>query len=221
MDFNLDGLEDRKVGKDLISRGLFYQPHFKSKFTATSELKEKTKKGTVVYKAQNLAEYAYAPQDKYVVLEWNYDGKPWVEGVDGYGIGEKIKLSTAQKFQAIDILNGYVDPKRPDLYKKNSRVKTFAVKDLDNDLDYIFHLEDVVEFQTFNFRKFTKNIELTILEVYEGDKWADTCVTGITPRSWLTVGPDYEDTDVSFEQSYTYKCDRDEVLEDIKNLRKK
>ena len=58
----------------------------------------------------------------------------------------------------IIIVNGYVDLQRRDLYKKNSRVKTFTVKDKINYITYTFELEDCVEFQQFYLKKATNNI---------------------------------------------------------------
>ena len=199
------------------NRGLFYNQHFGSVYKATSELKENTKEGAVVYKAENLGKFAYASGDHYSPFAWNFEGKPWVEGVKGYGIGEKITLSTKEPFSKFVILNGYVCPQKPGLYKKNSRVKTFSVKDLDNNQEYVFNLEDVVEFQSFYLRKKTQNIELTIKDVYKGDKWDDTCVTAIVPETSYTF--EGEDTSVDFEQSYTYKLNKNQVLEEVERIK--
>ena len=200
------------------NRGIFYNQYFAPVYKATSELKENTKEGPVIYKAENLGKFAYAPGDHYSSFAWNFEGKPWVEGVKGYGIGEKITLSTKEPFHELSILNGYVCPQKPELYKKNSRIKTFSVKDLDNNQEYIFNLEDVVEFQYFALRRNTKNIELTIKDVYKGEKWDDTCVTAIIPETSYTF--EGEDTSVDFEQSYTYKEDKNEVLKRVEEIRK-
>ena len=199
------------------NRGLFYNQYFAPVYKVTSQLKEDTKEGPVIYKAENLGRFAYASGDHYSPFAWNFEGKPWVEGVQGFGIGEKISLSTKEPFHEISILNGYVCPQKPELYKKNSRVKTFSVRDLDNNQEYIFNLEDVVEFQYYKLRKNTKNIELTIKAVYEGEKWDDTCVTAIVPEN--TYSFEGEDTSVAFEQSFTYKKDKNKVLERIERIK--
>ncbi|MBR0098696.1 MAG: hypothetical protein IJP90_03165, partial [Treponema sp.] len=89
---------------------------------------------------------------------------------------------------------------------------------LDNNQEYIFNLEDVVEFQSFYFRKKTKNIELTIKEVYKGEKWDDTCITALIPANIYSFGD--EDKSQPFEQSYTYKRDKNEVFENIEQIKK-
>ena len=118
------------------------------------------------------------------------------------------------------ILNGYVDAKKPELYKKNSRVKTFSVQDLDSDEKYTYTLEDCVSFQHFNFRKPAKNIELTITEVYKGEKWDDTCVSAIVPET--PAGGDnelYQEQPLS--QSYTSFSDKENILDAIKEYTSK
>lgn len=191
------------------SQKRFYNYYYKTKFTASSELIEQTKNGTNIYNAENLGKFAYAPSDHYESLSWNYEAKPWVEGVKGYGIGESITISSEEEFNKIIILNGYVDVNRVDLYKKNSRVKTFTLKDLDNKVDYKINLEDLVEFQSFVLSNKTKNVKLIIEDVYKGDKWDDTCITGLVTLA------SYVDPDVPLNQSYTYKEDKDKVLNKI------
>lgn len=206
-----------KTGEYEKNRGIYYKEWYGTVYSATSELKEKTKEGTVIYKADNMKKFAYAPGDHHSDFSWNFEGKPWAEGVKGYGIGEKIRISTKEPFHILEILNGYVCPQHTDLYKKNSRVKTFTVKDLDNNLEYVFNLEDAVEFQFFKLRKVTKNVELTIKDVYKGDIWDDTFITTILPDAYSS---DWEDKSVPFVQTYTYKCDKKEILDRIEAAKK-
>ena len=195
----------------------FYNAYPGTKYSASSELKENTKNGVVEYSADNLGKFAYSPTDHYESLSWNYESKPWVEGKDDYGIGETIKLSTKESFSSITILNGYVDVKRQDLYKKNSRAKKLKVLDVDNNLEYIFELEDVVEFQTFDFKNETKNIIITIDDVYKGDKWSDTCITGLVPNSPYGI---INSDKISLKQTYSYKADKNSILERINYYKK-
>lgn len=196
----------------------FFHCYMGTKYSASSELKENTKNGTVEYSADNLGKFAYAPTDHYENLSWNYESKPWVEGKNDYGIGETINLSTEEPFSSITILNGYVDVKRMDLYKKNSRAKKLKVLDVDNNVEYIFELEDVIEFQTFSFKKKTNNIIITIDDVYKGDKWSDTCITGIVPNPSDT----YIDAEkIPLNQNYSYKKDKDYILDKINYYKNK
>lgn len=145
-------------------------------YSSSSFLKE----GKISYEPKNLGKFMY-PSD---CVDWsmpylNSKHKPWVEGVPGYGINEYIEIKSNIAVDQMQILNGYVDLTRFDLYKKNSRVKTFLYEDLDNNIKYDIELTDDVKFQNFQLEKPTKHIRLTIKEVYKGEKWDDTCVSSI------------------------------------------
>ena len=150
---------------------------YETKYSASSELKEKNTK----YVAENLGTFFLPPADKGSTSSWDTEHKPWVEGAKGYGINQFIKVKTNSQFSGLAVVNGYVDFYRRDLYKKNSRVKTFRVKDLDNKLEYDINLDDAVYVQCIKLKKPTKNIILYIKEVYKGDKWDDTCVSCLVP----------------------------------------
>lgn len=206
--------KDTKTDENIKRKGIYFHSYFKTKYSASSELVEKTKSGTVKYNAENLGKFAFETDDKYTSLYWNFETCPWA--VSGYGIGEKINIKTEEYFSSIIILNGYVDVKRLDLYKKNSRCKKIKVLDHTNNEEYIFNLEDVVEFQDFEFRNKTKDIEIIILEVYSGEKYKDLCISGIVPGS---VGYNFERDDVPYEQKYSYKKDKNSMEEIITNMK--
>lgn len=150
---------------------------FEAKYSASSELKEKNTK----YAARNLATFFLPPDSKEGFAIWDPEHKPWSEGASGYGINQYIKLKTVGQFSKLRVVNGYVDFYHRDLYKKNSRVKTFRVKDLDNNIEYEVNLKDEANIQTIQLKKPTTNIILYIKDVYKGDKWADTCVSYLSP----------------------------------------
>lgn len=52
---------------------------------------------------------------------------------------------------------------------------------------------------------------------YKGDKWDDTCITTILPDAYSS---DWEDKSVPFVQTYTYKCDKKEILDRIEAAKK-
>lgn len=204
--------EETQTNDYAKKQGYFFRPYYKTQYTASSELIENTKKGVVHYKADNLGKFAYAPADKYESLSWNFEAKPWA--VSGNGIGEKITLKTETLFEYLDILNGYVDLKKMDLYKKNSRAKCLKIVDKLNNYEYMFYLEDAVEFQKLNLRKKTNEVEITVLEVYPGEKWEDLCITGIVPDGY-SYSDDME-KDFPLTQNYTFREDPKKAREDIK-----
>ncbi|MCT4543659.1 MAG: hypothetical protein N4A63_08970 [Vallitalea sp.] len=110
----------------------------------------------------------------------------WVEGVDGYGIGEYISYyfkSNASHISTIAIYNGYA--KNEYLYNNNGRVKKLCL--YVNGRKYaILELEDTWKKQVFNVEPLKSTIEgidliltFEILEVYQGNKCEDTCIADI------------------------------------------
>lgn len=65
------------------------------------------------------------------------------------------------------------------LFKENSRVKKLKVEDLTNKLEYIMDFEDKVYFNYLELKKPSKSIKLTILDVYKGTKYQDTCISAM------------------------------------------
>ena len=133
--------------------------------SATSEMKE----GNVVYEAKSLWDY--------------YNLKPWVEGVNGSGIGQKIRIeyNTIFRFHGILLSNGFVDFNRPHLYLSNNRVKRIKVTFGNTGTFEEFDLEDSPNFQTLSFDggQNVKFITIEILDIYKGSRYDDTCINKI------------------------------------------
>lgn len=105
----------------------------------------------------------------------------WAEGVDGNGIGEKIIITGNQIFNLnkITINNGYC--KNETLYYENNRAKTLKFT-FDNDESIIIDLQDGYssyknEFEFNNIETYKVTVE--IIDVYQGSKWNDTCISDI------------------------------------------
>ena len=137
-------------------------------YSASSELKEKN----AFYKAENLR---------------TVDGLPWASA-NGYGINDKITIVTPTGCSmSLDFYNGYQSETRKDLYKANSRAKKIRIKSLESEKSIEIDLKDTPEVQTvsidklnLNYNVYT-NLEITILEVYPGDKYKDLCIQAIIP----------------------------------------
>lgn len=123
------------------------------------------------------------PKDRYNVenLFDNNNKTAWVEGKNGDGIGESVTFKKDNPFlvKKIIINNGY--KKSENLYKANNRVKNIKItfsdgSELIKELSNNFSKVDTFE---LDYEKETKWIKFTILDVYEGTKYEDTCITGI------------------------------------------
>ncbi len=112
--------------------------------------------------------------------------KPMVEGDSGNGVGVQIDVDFHIPSDNIVILNGYVDWNKQHLYKKNARMKKVLVEGEDFSLEYTF--EDYVHFAQIDFPEKTGSVKITVLEVYDGSKWADMAISGM----W--VNPDVTHT---------------------------
>ncbi len=143
--------------------------------SASSELKPF---GEINYEAGNAHDLSYKTA--------------WVEGVDGYGIGEVLTYHvqpTNPRISEIIVVNGYV--KSENAWKDNSRVKTLNVY-VDDKPYAVLHLKDIRAEQHFKIAPLGyKNdgsldkelsvwtIKFEIAEVYKGDKYEDTAITEI------------------------------------------
>jgi len=112
----------------------------------------------------------------------NKTDKPWVEGVKGYGINEKIFFEKGSIHNgSMHISIGYVSYDKPYLYKYNSRPKKIKLS-VENKFSIIADLKDTPHYQEI---KLPSNIDqddilvLEILEVYQGTKYEDTCINTI------------------------------------------
>lgn len=106
----------------------------------------------------------------------------WIEGAYGNGQYEWIKLDFDRTI-AVDniyILNGLGDV-TGNYYYKNNRVKTMLLEFSDGE-ELVIELEDnFIREQEINIdTKLTSYIKFTILEVYEGSKFDDTCIGSIS-----------------------------------------
>ncbi len=140
--------------------------------------------------------------------EWKYDGKdiegfpvvctpdykykfismPWLEGASGDGTGEwiEIKMETPywERLQILRILNGYVDIRKPYLFKENNRIKEATlICTPENPDEEIFEkkvtFEDFVYVKNIYLEKKCKKVRLRIDSVFKGSKYDDTAITSI------------------------------------------
>ena len=107
-------------------------------------------------------------------------GECWVEGVEGYGIGETLTLNLMQ-ISNIYISSGFVSFSRPHLFWENTRIRKIKVTNEAGESEIIL-LEDTPHFQELKLtttRTYIGRIILEIVEVYPGTKFSDTCVNSI------------------------------------------
>ncbi len=104
----------------------------------------------------------------------------WMEGADGYGRGESVTITYDAKYHinGMEIYNGY--HKSEELYYENGRPKKLLLE-FDDGNAYTVTLDDVYGSREIRFGQsyYTKNVTITILDVYEGTKYEDTAISEV------------------------------------------
>lgn len=180
------------------------------KVSSTSYYSETVRGYRIDYSPANLFKFVQSmDRSEYV---YNYS-IPWVEGKDDYGIGESIEFEFEKEVSAFNIINGYVDPYNLSLFKNNSRVKKLKVENLTTGKSWLVDFEDKIYINRIVSDAPSKAYKITIMDVYEGRKYKDTCITAIfTDTSWFRAQ----------EKACTYYEDfKSGTLVDFKDLNKK
>ena len=92
-----------------------------------------------------------------------------------------LKSDSSMFYNTIVIANGFICFEKPYLYQQNSRAKKIRISWDDNKKD--FDLQDTPNFQTLILSEsneyYDGDIQLEILEVYEGTKYSDVVISGV------------------------------------------
>ncbi|MFP4426381.1 MAG: NADase-type glycan-binding domain-containing protein [Spirochaetaceae bacterium] len=137
-----------------------------NEYRASSALEE----GEVVYSAENLG--------------LTESRRPWVEGVEGQGEGERITVTYREwkeVFQGLLFSIGFVSFERPELYYLNSRPRTVRIESLEPRFSFLHEFEDTPHPQFVPLPEPTAQLAVTIVDVYPGTRWEDTCVNFLIP----------------------------------------
>ena len=107
-------------------------------------------------------------------------GKPWVEGIDGDGIGSKIYIESKHEEKIAELVfsNGFVS-KKSQTYFNNNRVKRVLIKNNDGSQMQEVMIPDSSKPCTVRLNFQSSKITIEILEVYKGEKYKDTCINYI------------------------------------------
>ena len=118
----------------------------------------------------------------------------WIEGVEGYGIGESItfkfpkeafdeaKIKDKINFNGFILVNGYCKNKQT--WQDNSRVKRVLIAHNGRPLfEAKFHNSMNIQRVYIDniYLKSGDTVRVTILEVYRGDKYKDTAISELVP----------------------------------------
>jgi len=168
---NLDDGETYIASK-VVTKGQFPVMSYFYGFEVSSFLTESYDGKTYKYKPGNLS--------KNDIME------PWVEGVDGGGVGEWLKFYYSLESKSFYIINGFYNPYRPELFYMNNRVKEIEIiaytkkhEKLVKQFTGQYELEDNAELQKIVLPEGGTHFKIIINSVYPGNKYDDTCIAGI------------------------------------------
>lgn len=134
-------------------------------YTASSHLIEDD--GSTVYDSDNL----------------HHAGNlPWASAY-GKGIGDIITINLGKERKtALHFINGYTFAERPDLYAKNSRLRSARVTNRANGRSLVLDVADVGDEQLFDLSSLFDDsgnmncLDFEVISVYPGSKYDDLCI---------------------------------------------
>ena len=117
----------------------------------------------------------------------------WSEGKDDAGIGEYIELDFSETYiRSVDTIimsNGFFYPNNHNLYYQNNRLKRIRIEDMDGNYIQEFEVQDTPNLQLFRLNGFYSRIKITILEVYYGTEFNDTCINYLNGVKYMFIRP--------------------------------
>ncbi len=165
-------VEDKYISRISEAKGLELL-EFKEVFDREDRVFDNASSSSILNDSSNMS---YDPQN---VVDKDYSTK-WAEGASGDGIGEWIQVSCTQgdaSVSQIKIVNGLATDM--DKFYKNNRVKKAKLTFSDGS-ETTINLDDTASEQVIDIGyKVTSYVRLTILDVYSGSKYNDTCISEI------------------------------------------
>ena len=105
---------------------------------------------------------------------------PWVEGKGDAGTGEYVEYDFSNTYfgevDAIVMSNGFFSHNDHSLYYRNNRVKRIKIEDMNGNYRQEFEVMDTPNLQTFRLNGFYSRLRITILDIYSGTEFNDTCI---------------------------------------------
>ncbi|MBP3416116.1 MAG: hypothetical protein J6K76_01945 [Spirochaetaceae bacterium] len=104
----------------------------------------------------------------------NIHAKPWATSKEP--VGMHFQYSPGWQFDSLLLLNGYVDPSNRHLYKDNRRIKRIRITSPQSSFILEVEIEDVVHFHEIPLPESVREVDIEILDFYEGRKYKDLCI---------------------------------------------
>lgn len=174
-----DGLEERPSFKTYLHRGgKWGEGHQRFKASASSTLAP-------------AKDHAFGPEH----LSEPWPEFPWAEGVKGPGLGEWVELGPERPapLLALAVQTGFPSSKRRELFKQNGRPSRIEVA-LNGEFRFTATLGDEDGSQlipVIGYAKPVSKLRITLLDVYPGTRFEDTCLSKIVLYDLLRKKPEF------------------------------
>ncbi len=179
----VDSQEDLHLKKSDYSGDIRQYTFNLENIKVSSYLTEKTKNGVWKYDGQDIERFPILSSEDTNGNNCKYISMPWVEGKDDDGIGEWIEFEVPA-LDTLFFVNGFVDVRRPHLFKQNNRIKTATLVCTPGDkskqpFEMKIEFEDLVYTKTIKIPERCSKFKFVINSVYKGSKYSDTVLTSI------------------------------------------
>ncbi len=174
--------------------------YFSEDDVASSAANEETITPQIPVVASIYADTALTETDKYGNQYYHTSDKMidgslstcWTDNVNGYAVGQKIDVTFNDSYAInyLGVYNGH--QRRSDLYYENDRISQMTVT-FDDGSTEVFNLPDQMGLTQLFFSKVhqTKQIHITIDDLYGGNTWHDVVISELTfdPSVTYAVAP--------------------------------
>ncbi len=84
------------------------------------------------------------------------------------------------------------------MFKENGRLKDIRITSDSPEFDILYTFDDYVYYADIEFPQKTDKVKIEIMDVYNGSKYNDTCISGIIGKS-INVDSNISDFVANFE----------------------
>jgi hypothetical protein len=152
---------------------------FIEKITSNKALIEIINGGKILYSPEILKN-KFLATDKEFRYELMPSSLPWAIKADDMNEAQ-LDIQFKYPINGIIILNGYVDLKKPKLFRENSRIQEMKITDKNSNKSIIVNLRDSLVYNSIKLPFTTNKLIISILKVYDGSKYSDICISAVLP----------------------------------------
>jgi hypothetical protein len=163
---------------------------------ASSSLIEDSNSKKIEYKPSYLLKRLTQEKEIGEYLYWS--ALPWAVDIKKDKSPSLIVVAK-EYINSFSILNGYVDFSKQKLYKENSRAKKINI--IENQTGKVigsFDIDDNIQYQKIALPKKLKEFTIKVVEIYQGEKYSDLCISSIIFDDYFNQLKDYGKSELEY-----------------------